>query len=76
MARLGRVVVPGYPHHVKDWRRYLQATDDDEFARSLRPHEATGRPLGDKTFLHRLERLLGRVLLPNKRGPKPKRTSR
>ena len=54
MGRLARVVVPGYPHHVKDWRRYLQGTDDDELARSLRRHEATGRPLGNETFLHRL----------------------
>jgi hypothetical protein len=32
----------------------------------------TGRPLGDETFLARLEGMVGRVLKPQKRGPKPK----
>ena len=72
----GLVRVGPMRRRVKDWRRDLQGTDDDELARSLRRHEATGRPLGDETFLERLEGVLGRALRPKKRGPKPRRTSR
>jgi putative transposase len=38
---------------------------------SLRAAESIGRPLGDDRFLARLERKMGRVLKPGKRGPKP-----
>jgi len=44
--------------------------DSDLFA-SLRAAESIGRPLGDDRFLARLERRIGRVLKPGKRGPKP-----
>ena len=39
----------------------------------MRRHEATGRPLGSQGFVERLQALLGRTLLPQKRGGKPKR---
>ncbi len=39
----------------------------------MRGHGRTGRPLADETFLGRLESLVGRLLKPQKRGPKPKR---
>ena len=35
-------------------------------------HEATGHPLGSRAFVEKLQALLGRTLLPHKRGPKPK----
>ncbi len=35
-------------------------------------HEATARPLGSRAFVEKLQALLGRTLLPQKRGPKPK----
>ena len=35
-------------------------------------HERTGRPIGDETFIERLERLLDRRLKPRKPGPKPR----
>jgi len=56
------------------WREFLLQPDPnhDDFARKLRRHESTGRPLGDKAFIQKLESLLGRPLLPEKRGPKPK----
>ncbi len=38
---------------------------------SLRAAESIGRPLGDDRFLTRLERKMGRVLKPGKRGPRP-----
>ena len=31
-------------------------------------HENTGRPMGDKGFVKKLEAMLGRVLLPGKPG--------
>jgi hypothetical protein len=42
-------------------------------ARAHRRYAASiGRPVGNKTFLARLERLSGRALQPAKRGPKPR----
>ena len=38
----------------------------------LRRHVRTGRPLGDETFVGRLEEMLGRALKARKPGPKPK----
>ena len=43
-------------------------TDAAELAGMLRRHESTGRPLGERPFLERLSRQLGRNLLPGKRG--------
>jgi len=56
------------------WREFLLQPDpnQDDLVRKLRGHESTGRPLGDKAFIQKLESLLGRPLLPAKRGPKPK----
>lgn len=56
---------------VKDWRQFLtQALAADE-AELLRRHTRTGRPLGETTFLNRIERMLHRVIRPAKPGPKP-----
>jgi putative transposase len=57
---------------VGDWNAFLQSATPEEELRDLREHGRTGRPLGSSTFLDRLERLAGRVLKPQKRGPKPK----
>lgn len=38
----------------------------------IRRHTRTCRPLGSAGFLDRLEHLMGRILRPFKRGPKPK----
>ncbi len=46
--------------------------NQDQLARKLRRHEATGRPLGDATFIKALASRLGRNLTPAKRGRKPK----
>lgn len=35
----------------------------------LRAAESIGRPLGNARFLGRIERLIGRLLKPRKRGP-------
>jgi putative transposase len=54
------------------WGEYLADSDTEDLQDRLRLHERTGRPLGDRPFLERLGALLGRDLIPGKRGPKPK----
>jgi putative transposase len=44
---------------------------EEEVAATLRRHESTGRPLGGERFLTRLEKKLGKILRPQKPGPKP-----
>ncbi|MFO7972158.1 MAG: hypothetical protein R6U40_10455 [Desulfobacterales bacterium] len=39
---------------------------------SIRRHERTGRPPGNKSFVSQLERALGRELAPKKPGRKSK----
>ena len=55
------------------WREYLLDRDDTELVIAMRRRENTGRPLGDMSFVRRLSVLLGRDLLPKKRGPKGSR---
>ncbi len=58
---------------VGDWRAFLAGGLSDEDYAALRRHERTGWPLGDGTFVARLETALGRRLRPKKPGPKPRR---
>ena len=53
---------------ITDWAAYLGQTDEDAEVRKLVAHERTGRPLGDKAFVRKLEALTGRTLAPKKRG--------
>jgi len=55
---------------VPRWAQHLSADPDPETVRQLRRHEATGRPAGGERFLRRLQKLLGRVLHPQKPGRK------
>ena len=55
-----------------DWNALLDSAVREEELEDLREHGRTGRPLGDATFLERLEKIVGRPLKPQKRGPKPK----
>ena len=57
---------------VGDWKAFLRSALPEEELRDLREHGRTGRPLGGSLFLDRLEGLVGRVLKPQKPGPKPK----
>jgi putative transposase len=57
---------------IGDWAAFLSSALPEEELRDIRHHTRTGRPLGDETFLGRLEGMVGRVLKPQKRGPKPK----
>ena len=57
---------------IKDWASYLSRKDDDSEVRKFVEHEHTGRPLGDKAFIMKLEELTGRILAPRNRGRKGK----
>lgn len=56
---------------VPDWRSFLKLTSLDEVD-LLHLHERTGRPLGKGGFIDKLEIELGRILRPQKPGPKKK----
>ena len=57
---------------IGDWDAFLKSAIREEELRDIRRHGRSGRPLGDETFLSRLEEMVGRALRPQKRGPKPK----
>jgi putative transposase len=54
-----------------DWGAFLREGLSEAEHAALRKSERTGRPLGSKPFLARLERTLGRALTPKTPGPKP-----
>jgi putative transposase len=53
------------------FRAFLDEPPDHGAIERLRAAESIGRPLGNKAFLARLERLTKRTLQPGKRAPKP-----
>lgn len=55
---------------VGDWRAYLSSADDESHLRGLRRAARTGRPLGDDSFIGRIEALTGRMLQLRRPGPK------
>ncbi len=57
---------------IGDWNAFLGSAVPEEELKDLRRHSRTGRPLGNGTFVERLEAMVGRLLKPQKRGPKPK----
>jgi len=57
-----------------DWKAFLRSAIPEEELRGLHDHGRTGRPLGSPAFLERLENLVGRVLKPQKPGPKPRKS--
>ena len=54
------------------WEDFLWLPVARSEAELLKKHERTGRPLGESSFIQRLEQSLGRSLTPQKPGPKPK----
>lgn len=54
-----------------DWRGFLHLSEESE-VELLHRHERTGRPLGEDSFLKKLENQLKRSLRPQKPGPKKK----
>ena len=57
---------------IADWNALLEGALSEEELKDQRGHSRTGRPLGDETFMERLESAVGCALKPQKRGPKPK----
>ena len=61
---------------ILDWSEWLRSPEDETIQDAIRSHTRTGRPLGPKEFVLRLEEQIGRKLLPQKRGPKFKSATR
>jgi len=57
-----------------DWNKFLRLSSEEELG-LLHRHEKTGRPLGSEAFAQQLESQLGRVLQPQKPGPKNARSA-
>ena len=58
---------------VCSWRDFLDEPEKADLAATMRRHENTGRPLGERTFVQRIGDMLGRDLTPKKPGPKTKK---
>lgn len=54
------------------WRKYIDSAEEENFLQTIRKHTFTGRPLGTKTFIEKLETKFGRRLcaLPTGRPKK------
>ena len=66
------VNVSGLNKRVDNWAQFLSQPVDSLVVEKMHKHEQTGRPLGSKNFVLKLEKILNRMLRPQKRGPKPK----
>jgi len=58
---------------IVDWKDFLSETPDDDDVKLLQLHERTGRPLGDNTFIEKLESILKIDLKKKRAGRKKKR---
>jgi putative transposase len=57
---------------IKDWASFLAEGPSESEVRVLREHASTGRPLGDQAFIERLEKMTGKKIASQRRGPKPR----
>ena len=55
---------------VGNWRDFLQGGVSEEEIERIRRHERTGRPIGNDSFVGKLEQALGRILKRQKPGRK------
>jgi len=58
---------------IEDWGAYLGGKTDEEEIDLLRRHERSGRPLGSRRFIKRIEQKLGMIVQKLKPGPKKRR---
>jgi len=65
------IQVCGLHKMVDNWSQFFREGMDYESAQRLQRHEKTGRPLGEANYVVKLERILDRILLPQKAGRKP-----
>jgi len=56
---------------IHNWDDFLGLSSDEDLQK-LKRHENTGRPLGNDNFVKKVEQTLGRVLRPQKPGPRKK----
>ena len=67
----GLVRVKPMLERISDWEAYLSAGQKkDETQQLIQQHARTGRPLGDHTFVRKLEEITGKVLVPKRPGRK------
>jgi putative transposase len=55
---------------VKDWQELFKTDLTKKEKEMIQSHERTGRPLGGNGFLCRLEKMMNRILIKQKPGPK------
>jgi putative transposase len=58
---------------IGDWRAFLDSAMAEEELTNLRNHSRSGRQLGDRAFVERLEATVGRIIAPQKRGVRPRK---
>ena len=58
--------------YIDSWKDFLKQAISKETQETIRKHEGTGRPLGSKDFITKLEHITGRELQTKKPGPKKK----
>lgn len=68
----GIVAVEPLGSRVKDWGDLLKERNSASEEKRLELHMRTGRPLGGDDFVQRLEKTLGRILRPRRRGRPPR----
>ena len=70
--RIKDSILTDFPLYQKfpDWSHYLRTEESPSVLDELRKHLRTGRPLGDKAFLTKIEKITGRTLIKVKPGPK------
>lgn len=56
---------------IKRWHAYLAGTDESIHKELIGLHTRTGRPLGSKDFVRKLEVIAGKELVPKRPGRKP-----
>jgi putative transposase len=59
---------------ISNWKEFLRLSTGDEL-KILQQHERTGRPLGSGSFVEEIEQKIGRILRPQRPGPKKKSDS-
>ena len=62
-----------FPGAVTNWAEWLANGIQDLDIQSIRENTQSGRPSGSVQFIQDLETRCGRSLMPQKRGPKPRR---
>mgnify|MGYP005853609703 CR=1 FL=1 len=57
---------------ITDWASFLAQGSSESELRLLREHASTCRPLGDQSFIKRLEEITRSKIAPQRPGPKPR----